>query len=472
LFVFLPAVLGGYYAIKAVSVRSNAIANLWLLFGSIVFYIWGAPHSDFLVVLSLTIAFDYFAAILIWSIRDGGPQSRPARILLASSICLNLITLGYYKYANLITHDVIWRFALITSWTDIALPIGISFIAFHKISYVIDIYNGKVPPKRNLRDYLLYILFFPQLIAGPIVRFHTIAHQIDKRSHSVDDTFEGIWRFSLGLAKKIIIANQLGIVADQVFSRPAETLSGSIAWIGVLMYAFQIYFDFSGYSDMAIGLGRLFGFRLPENFNRPYISKSVTEFWQRWHITLSLFFRDYLYIPLGGNRVSFPRTLLNLWIVFLLCGLWHGAKMNFVVWGAYYGFWLTLERLFLSRLLARIPSLISNLYAFFVVLCGWVFFRATDLTYASHYFLKMFGPSTGSTASYDLVIDYHIYPKVLICIAVAAAISFAPEELIRLAKPQERTLIWLKGSISIGLCLASLIALSTDTFSPFLYFQF
>jgi alginate O-acetyltransferase complex protein AlgI len=389
---------------------------------------------------------------------------------------LNLLFLGYYKYANFFVSEFVNTTGASTlTWQAVILPIGISFIVFHKISYLVDVYRRKVQARQSLPEFMLYLLFFPQLIAGPIVRYHTIADQIDRRTHSVNDVFEGMHRFALGLGKKVLIANPLGSVADSVFAQPVSALDPALAWFGVLMYALQIYFDFSGYSDMAIGLGKMFGFRLPENFNRPYISKSVSEFWRRWHISLSSFFRDYLYIPLGGNHYSLKRTLVNLWIVFILCGLWHGAKWTFLFWGAYYGFWLTLERLFLARIIERVPLVIANGYAFLVVLIGWVFFRSANLDYAFGYVATMFDVSAWASPSwqlYNLSIDFGFSPKVAICLIVALIVSFIPDSFARRVNVQDSCRPLAKGLSTIGLLAYSIVTLASGTFNPFLYFQF
>lgn len=368
LFLFLPAVLGIYYLVKLAAPATNRFVNVWLLLASIFFYLWGAPKSSYLLVFGLGVILDFYIALAIAACHRTTTRAGTARLLLCLAIGINLCLLGYYKYANFFVEEIASTVSgMQWTWQTVVLPIGISFIAFHKISYLVDVYRRKVEPRRSVSEFVLYLLFFPQLIAGPIVRYHTIAAQISGRFHSVDLMFEGLWRFTVGLAKKVLIANQLGLVADTIFAQPVSALDPTLAWVGVIFYALQIYFDFSGYTDMAIGIGMMFGFRLPENFNRPYSSKSITEFWRRWHISLSLFFRDYVYIPLGGNHLSLGRTLLNLWLVFLLCGLWHGAKWTFIFWGAYFGLWLTLERLFLLRILERTPAFIATAYAFFIV---------------------------------------------------------------------------------------------------------
>jgi alginate O-acetyltransferase complex protein AlgI len=286
--------------------------------------------------------------------------------------------------------------------------------------------------------------------------------------------FDGIWRFTIGLAKKVLIANQLGLIVDTIFSQPVTALDSTLAWIGIIFYALQIYFDFSGYTDMAIGIGMMFGFHLPENFNRPYTAKSITDFWRRWHISLSSFFRDYVYIPLGGNRFPFGRTLLNLWVVFLLCGLWHGAQWTFVLWGIYYGVWLIVERLFLLRTLERVPTVVATAYTFFIVVIGWVFFRSPDLTYAFAYIGKMFNiqSAMSNVMPYDLTVDYGLNPKVLIAAFISLLISFLPDSILQKIQMPESLKPFIR-SFGIFLLLTySVMNLATGTFNPFLYFQF
>jgi alginate O-acetyltransferase complex protein AlgI len=278
------------------------------------------------------------------------------------------------------------------NWYGIALPLGISFIAFHKISFVIDIYKQRTTEPASFVEALLYILFFPQLIAGPIIRYHDISQQIKSREHSSEEFIAGFFRFARGLGKKALIADPAGDVANAIFALSPDSMPSHYAWIGVLAYTLQIYFDFSGYSDMAIGIGRIVGFRFPENFNQPYIAKNVTEFWQRWHITLSKWMRLYLYIPMGGNKVAPLRMYFNLWTVFLISGLWHGASWNFVIWGAYYGFFLTLEKLCQRhRFVLPIPSIMKQLFTFVIIMNAWVLFRADSLSYAMHLLGRMYG---------------------------------------------------------------------------------
>ena len=475
LFLFLPAVLGIYYALKVVTPLTNRFVNIWLLLASVFFYVWGAPKTVYLLVFGAGVVFDFYIALAIATYKRSASGASRAKILLWIATGINLALLAYYKYANFFVEEVGKTVGTTQlTWQSVILPIGISFIVFHKISYLVDVYRLKVEPRRSIAEFVLYLLFFPQLIAGPIVRYHTIAAQITERVHSSDLMFNGIWRFTVGLAKKVLIANQLGLIVDTIFSQPVAAIDPAIAWLGIIFYTLQIYFDFSGYSDMAIGIGMMFGFRLPENFNRPYTSLSITEFWRRWHMSLSLFFRDYVYIPLGGNHLTLTRTLVNLWIVFLLCGLWHGAKWTFVFWGAYYGVWLTIERLFLLRSLERVPAIVATTYAFLVVVVGWVFFRSPDLTYAFGYLGKMFNVhgSLANTVPYDLTVDYGLYPKVVICAFVALLICFFPQKIMEKINVPERIKLPLKSAVIMVLLVYSTLNLATGTFNPFLYFQF
>lgn len=363
--------------------------NWILLLGSLFFYSWGEPF--FVMAVVAAIVADYFIAR-----KMAASEGRRRKGLLAVSLVLNVGLLLYFKYANFFVANLQALYSLVGaqpfSWVEVALPVGISFITFQKISYMVDVYRGTVEPQRKLQNLMLYILMFPQLIAGPIVRYKDIAGQLaDRRA---DDTYDrrvvGFSRFMFGLGKKVLIANVLAEYVDAVFAASPGDFSSGTAWIAILAYTFQIYFDFSGYSDMALGLGLMLGFRFPENFNFPYISQSITEFWRRWHITLSSWIKDYLYIPMGGNRVAVPRMYFNLVFAFFISGFWHGAAWTFIVWGLYHGFFLILDRLGLKKVLERIGKLPAVIFTFFVAMVGWIFFRADNLTYAFAYLRRMF----------------------------------------------------------------------------------
>jgi alginate O-acetyltransferase complex protein AlgI len=389
LLYFLPAFLLTYHFID------KKYKNFVLLFFSIFFYAWGAPK--FIFVILGTTFIDYH--LVKWM--DKTETRLHRRLMLTLSVSINLGLLFYFKYSNFFVdnaNEVLGHLGISSiHWTKLILPIGISFYTFETITYVVDVYRKVHKPLNNFWDYQLYIILFPKLIAGPIVRYHEIADQISDRTQNdtADEKLMGFFRFSIGLAKKVIIANQMGMQADAIFASNYLDLSSYMAWIGILAYTFQIYFDFAGYSDMAIGIARMVGFKFPENFNNPYISQSITEFWRRWHMTLGNWMRNYLYIPLGGNRVNAKwRLYFNLWFVFLASGFWHGASWNFIIWGAYHGLFLVLERSFLLNVYARIGKFFSTLFTFFIVTIGWVFFRIETFSGAISYLKRMFSFQT------------------------------------------------------------------------------
>jgi alginate O-acetyltransferase complex protein AlgI len=381
LHVFLPVVL--LLTILCPAGWRNAV----LLIASLLFYAWGGVSYSLIMIFS--ILFNYFLARAISSVEG----SQRARTLLIFCVFGNLLLLAVMKYSGFAISNVntlLHAFHIKPlQFKPILLPAGISFFTFHALSYVVDIFRKECPVQNNPVRLALYISFFPQLIAGPIIRYHDIASQLSDRKMSLEDFVAGTERFIVGLAKKVLFSNMFALPAKEIFATPASGLDASLAWFGAFCYAMHIYFDFSGYSDMALGLGRMFGFHFPENFNFPYISRSIKEFWRRWHISLSTWFRDYVYVPLGGNRKGPLRTYLNLLIVFFLTGLWHGASWNFVIWGFLHGFFLILERLFLGKWLERLPGL-NLVYTLFVVVNAWVFFNAKDLDYALDYLRMMY----------------------------------------------------------------------------------
>lgn len=371
---FLPAFLTVYVAVPKGARWGQRARNLWLLAGSIAFYAWGAPQFIFVLLASTVV--DFYLVRQMSAATDAAVRKR----WLLASLFLNLGLLIGFKYTPFLAENFSALCQLFGGVQEfgpiaVALPIGISFYTFQTLTYALDVYRRDELPLERLSDYLVYILSFPQMIAGPIVRFGRVAHELRKRSETWEDRLHGAYRFGLGLAKKVLIANVLAVHADAAFDGPVEGLSAGLAWSGLLAYTFQIYFDFSGYSDMAIGLGRMMGFHFPENFRSPYAARSITEFWRRWHITLGEFMRNYLYIPLGGNRLGTGRTYVNLVVVFLLSGLWHGASWNFVAWGAFHGAFLVLDRLFLERWLQAVPRGLAAAFTFFVAMLGWVVFR-------------------------------------------------------------------------------------------------
>ena len=471
LFLFLPLLLGAYFLAPV------ALRNGVLTVASLGFYALGEPK--FLPFMVLSIALNYFLAI--WIERARGTHW--ARTILILGIATDLSLLLVFKYTGWLVENVDHLLAALglsaIHVPAILLPLGISFFTFHKISYEVDVYRGVTKAQRSPMTLAVYFLFFPQLIAGPIVRYHDIAGQLVSRTVTSGQFAEGCRRLMIGLAKKVIIANTVAIVADGVFKIPHRELSFGVAWLGLLCYTLQIYCDFSGYSDMAIGLAKLFGFRFLENFDHPYASRSITEFWRRWHISLSRWFRDYLYIPLGGNRRGLRRTLINLLIVFFLCGLWHGASWTFVVWGLLHGSFLILERLGLGRLLDRVPRVFSHTYVMLVVMAGWVFFRAGSLDRALGYFRALLGidsdvPSTYST---DLFLDRWVATILVIGVVASFPVGrWIGEYLARFSPRQSSHLpihwqvaqaVWL-----FALLLLSLMLIAAGTYSPFLYSRF
>ena len=468
LFVFLPLTLATYYACPAR--HRNAVA----LAASLLFYAWGAPR--FVIVLAVSCLVDYGLSRCLPPEQDAPGRRR----MLALAVALNLGLLLYFKYANFFVGELngwLGRFgAEPLAWTAVALPIGISFFTFQKISYLVDVYRGTARVARNAADYLLYVILFPQLIAGPIVRYHDVALQLEHREYARERFFTGMLRFCQGLGKKVLVANTLAEVADAAFGVAPGALSCGWAWLGVVAYAFQIYFDFSGYSDMAIGLGRLLGIEFLENFNRPYISRSITEFWRRWHISLSNFMREYLYVPLGGNRVGAGRTYLNLWIVFLVSGFWHGAAWNFVAWGAFHGFFLSLDKLVRNTRLARAPAWAGIPATFILVLFSWVLFRADSLTHALAYMQNMLaGPGAGPAAAPEFALG----TRHLAMLAAAVVLCFGPAvkslpfDFMRLepagATPRQAAVRFAVALLLLGWSAA---VLATSSFNPFIYFRF
>jgi alginate O-acetyltransferase complex protein AlgI len=462
---FLPIFLGFY--LLAPSKSRNYVA----LLGSTFFYAWGAPLFVFVVYGSLLMDF--------WLVRQFSKTPKYRKWLVAASVALNVGLLAYFKYANFFAENfnsILNSFGVDqVAWTAVALPIGISFFTFQKLSYTIDVYRGKHSSLDSFADYALYIILFPQLIAGPIVRYNEIADQlIDRSKHeTVDDRLLGFFRFTIGLAKKVLVANVVGQVADTAFSLEEEALTASWAWTGILAYSMQIYFDFSGYSDMAIGLGRMMGFVFPENFNSPYTSASITEFWRRWHMTLSRWMKDYLYIPLGGNQKGVGRTYFNLWTVFLLSGLWHGASWNFIIWGGYHGFFLASERLFLNRFYSKIGRIPSTAITFIIAILGWVVFRAETLPEAMNLYKALFSFTHGFYIP-PVSQEFKITMAIALIFSFLATIPWAEKiqnDLFMKAKGS-LVVIGFKTIVGILLLVFALSMITASGFNPFIYFRF
>jgi alginate O-acetyltransferase complex protein AlgI len=488
LFCFLPLVLSGNFLLP------GRWRNAWLLAASLVFYGWGEPFV--VTVMLASVAANW--AFGLWVAR-----APTARLPLVATLAFNLGLLVLFKYADwlvgvasrvlltlgwirtglpdlavLVPADWSLHAMLFTAQGYVRLPIGVSFFTFQAMSYVIDVRRGVVAPQRNVLRLALYKSLFPQLIAGPIVRYRDVAAQIARRTVAADDFAAGVHRFVIGLAKKMLIANTVAVAADAIFAIPGAALTPACAWFGLFCYTVQIYFDFSGYSDMAIGLGRMLGFRFLENFDYPYVARSVTEFWRRWHISLSTWFRDYLYIPLGGNRRGSARTFVNLLVVFALCGLWHGAHFTFLAWGLWHGAFLVLERAGLGTRLERLPPPLRHAYALLAVTLGWVPFRATSLSHAGDYLRALAFAANGDAARWH--VDLFANPLVVTALAAAVvgATPVAAAGWVRLAAATRDRVPAVVAMRTAGLLVlallfvASCVRMAAGTYNPFLYWRF
>jgi alginate O-acetyltransferase complex protein AlgI len=476
LFLFLPVVLSLVLLVRQLESR-----NVLLLIFSLIFYAWGEPIFIFLALSSTLM--NYFLGL--WVDRSDDPVRRKSAVVLA--IVLNVGLLAFFKYADFACDNINAMFVLFDCrplpLPHVLLPIGISFFTFHALSYVIDVYRRKWKAAKKPTDVALYIFFFPQMIAGPILRWSAIAPQLANRVITLAGFTEGIRRFVGGLAKKMIIANVVAVPARDIFALPANELTTPVAWFGVLCYTLQIYFDFSGYSDMAVGLGKMFGFEFLENFNFPYISQSIRDFWRRWHISLSTWFRDYLYIPLGGNRCSALRNYINLIIVFFLCGLWHGATWPFVIWGLYHGLFLLLEKTRFGVLVDSMPRPLRHIYAILVVMCGWVLFRSDTISQAITFFSSMLALDPPSAVAQPLT--RYVTTQVLwsICLGILFSAPLWPwiKKLCGkigkaapapLQGPALLTALLLETLLAAALLLISSAWLASGTYNPFIYYRF
>lgn len=465
LFIFLPILLVIYHCklIKSIKVR-----NIILLIASLLFYAYGEPI--YILVMLGSILVNYFIGILIDKNRN---SNRTKKLYLVIGIIFNVLLIVCFKYLNFIFDNLSLLFNKELLAYDIALPIGISFYTFSILSYLIDVYRGDAKVQKNILNVALYVSLFPKLIQGPIVRYNDIAGELTDRKTSSKDITNGIIRFVIGLAKKVILSNYVAVIADNCFM--TEDLSVGLAWLGAIAYTFQIYFDFSGYSDMAIGLGKIFGFHFAENFNYPYISGSITEFWRRWHISLGLWFRNYVYIPLGGNRVKKPRLILNLLVVWLLTGIWHGANWTFVIWGLIYFVLLVIEKFTNLHKNEKFTKTIGHVYTLLFVIIGWVFFRSTDLTSAISYLGKMFGIGANGLVG-GALIEYlkESWFVLLLCIVACLPIKNIIEKFIqnRIKKINKNVISIL---LSIFLCVIFILSISicvSTTYNPSIYFNF
>jgi alginate O-acetyltransferase complex protein AlgI len=449
LFLFLPIVLAAFWLTPPRWRTPLLVAASW------IFYAWGEKALVALLVVSAL--FNWAIAI---EIADATGRAR--RVLLSVAIAVNLAALVYFKYTDFflaqLNAGLAWAHLRPVIWQPVHLPIGISFVTFEAISYLVDVHRGHLRPAKSPVGVAFYLAFFPHLIAGPILRYADIAPSLEKPRPGLTEFDRGVARFITGLGKKVLIANVLGQVSDQIFALPGAQLGTAVAWLGIVCYSLQIYFDFSGYSDMAIGLGHLFGFTLPENFRLPYTADSIRDFWRRWHISLSSWFRDYLFLPLGGSRGGAARTARNLLIVFLLCGLWHGASTTFIVWGLYHGVFLALERTRFGDGLARLPVLARRGYAVLVVMVGWVFFRTATLAAAGGYLAAMFG-----NGGHDRVpLRFYLSPEVLLVLAVAVPLSVWSVTL----RPVPALVV------QTAVLVLSLLYVAAGTYNPFIYFRF
>lgn len=456
--VYLPLVLLGYY------ICPKKGRNLFLLIASLVFYAWGEPKYVFLMIFSILV--NYIFGRLMDKNRE---NKKRLKLMLVLSVVIDLGLLSVFKYTDFIITNVNAIFGSSFDLLKIALPIGISFYTFQAMSYTIDVYRNDVRVQKNLIDFGMYITMFPQLIAGPIVRYADVQDQLAERSVTTADFSEGVKRFVVGLGKKVLLANQMGAVWSEIYALGGD-VSALMAWTGAIAYTFQIYFDFSGYSDMAIGLGRMFGFKFPENFRYPYQSVSITDFWRRWHITLSTWFKEYLYIPLGGNRCGLARQALNLLIVWSLTGFWHGAGWNFVMWGLYYFVILFIEKLFLLKALDKLPKLFRHVYALLLIVIGWVIFASDDVSVLLPYLGSMFG-ANGAVGGMDV---YTLFTKAALLIICCVASTELPKRLFLSATGamNEKAAFTIKSVMTIALLALSMILLIGDSYNPFLYFRF
>lgn len=476
LLAFLLLVLLIYY------VCPGKVRNLVLLVASLLFYAWGEPV--YVLIMLFSTVFDYTNGRLIESFQN---KNRPgkAKVVLVIDLVGNLGILGFFKYADFVIGNINSITGAGLTLLHIALPIGISFYTFQTMSYTIDVYRKVVPAQHNIVAFATYVTLFPQLIAGPIVQYKTVAKELNDRKVTLTDFSEGAFRFTIGLAKKVLLANQIGSLWDTISQ--LQQMSAATAWLGAIAYSFQIYFDFSGYSDMAIGLGKMFGFHFLENFNFPYMSKTITEFWRRWHISLSSWFKEYVYIPLGGNRKGMGRQLFNITVVWMLTGLWHGANWNFVLWGVYYGILLMIEKLFLLKWLKKAPAWIGHIYSMFLVVIGWTIFAQTDMSQLGRYLKTMFGIGAHGGADADFFyflstnavllillvvcsIDHRFWLR-KVCKKSVASENIENDNIYQWCE-QSRGLTYAKPIIMIVLLVISFAFLVGDSYNPFLYFRF
>ncbi len=457
LFYFLPISLGLYFIVP------KKARNLVLFLVSLVFYAWGEPV--YITIMLFSTVFDYCNGLLIERFERKGKKAAK-KAVLAGAVVGNLAILGFFKYTDFFLGLINQAFQTQIPLFNLALPIGISFYTFQTMSYSIDVYRGEVPAAHNIIDFGAYVTMFPQLVAGPIVRYHDVSSQLRERRVDSGKFVEGFCRFVAGLCKKVLLANNMGMLFDAVRGAGAGDQSVLLAWLGMVGFAFQIYFDFSGYSDMAIGLGKMMGFDFPENFKYPYISQSITEFWRRWHISLGTWFREYLYFPLGGSRKGRSRTYFNLFAVWCATGLWHGASLNFVLWGLYFFLFLVIEKAFLLKRLERMPAAVRHGYAMLAVLLGWVLFSIEDFGQLGEYLLMMFGGAPLVSGA------FWYYGQSYLLLLGAAAVASTPwvrEKFLRQTAGKAYVLRPVLAAAGLFFCIAYLVS---SSYNPFLYFRF
>ena len=466
MFRFLPVVLVLYFA------APRKVRNLILFVFSLFFYAWGEPRYVFLMLFSITM--DYTMGRLISKFKEQG-KLKKAKFALAFSVTVNLGILAFFKYADFIIGSINGGLGVSLPMPGVPLPIGISFFTFQTMSYTVDVYRGATKVQRNWINYGTYVSMFPQLIAGPIVQYKTIAEQMmQKNRESVDDFAYGVQRFMAGVGKKVLLANNIGVLCDTVMAMPMENVPVATAWLGAAAYTFQIYFDFSGYSDMAIGLGKMFGFHFLENFEHPYVAKSITEFWRRWHISLSSWFREYVYIPLGGNRRGMAKQVRNIFVVWMLTGIWHGASWNYVLWGLYYGCFLILEKFVIGKWVKKLPGIFQNLYTLLIVVFGWVIFKCEDLTLCGSYLKAMFGGYGAGMFNTETI--YLLYNYAVLLVILVLGCTTLPkrwgERLLTCFREGGAVQTVLRCTFCAGIFVISVAYLVDATYNPFLYVRF
>jgi alginate O-acetyltransferase complex protein AlgI len=460
IFVFLPVFILIYYAAPKI------IRNLVIVAASLIFYAWGEPI--YILIMLFAAVFDFTNGLLIDKFRD---NKKACRAVLIGSLTVNLGILCFFKYYGFLLSNINALFHLNIAYKSLPLPLGISFYTFQSMSYVIDVYLGKVKAQKNILIYATFVTMFPQLVAGPIVKYIDISKQIENRKESMNLFGEGAELFIIGLSKKVLLANNIGMLWDTIKATPASQLSIASSWLGIIAFTFQIYFDFSGYSDMAMGLGRMMGFHLTQNFNYPYISKSITEFWRRWHMSLGSWFREYVYIPLGGNRKGRLKQYRNIFIVWFLTGFWHGANWNFILWGLYFGAFVTIEKIFLLKWLDKRPKFIAHIYTLLVVVVGWVFFEFENMQQGISFLKTMFGLNSGTLIDSNAI--YYIYTNIILFVILAVCSTPVVRNIMLKLKEKIQTVgVLIMPAVYALLLFFCTAYLVNQSYNPFLYFRF